>query len=64
MDGLVAQAETKGEIDFVEDFAAHVPGFVIGHLLGVPSAVAKSGKLRWQAEIGAILDYAGFAPPL
>ena len=33
---LLDQVLAQGEIDFVADFAAHVPGFVIGRLLGAP----------------------------
>ncbi len=33
---LLDKVLAQGEIDFVADFAAHVPGFVIGRLLGAP----------------------------
>lgn len=35
---LVAGLAGAGEIDFVAELAVHVPGHVIGHLLGVPDA--------------------------
>ncbi len=35
---LLDDALARGEIDFVEDFAAHVPGRIIGRMLGVPDA--------------------------
>lgn len=36
--GLVSALVGAGEIDFVAELAEHVPGHVIGHLLGVPDA--------------------------
>ena len=36
--GLVSSLVGAGEVDFVADLAVHVPGHVIGHLLGVPEA--------------------------
>ncbi len=35
---LLDDVLARGEVDFVADFAAHVPGFVIGRLLGTPDA--------------------------
>ena len=36
VDHLIEDVMGKGEFDFIEDFAAHVPGHIIGRLLGVP----------------------------
>ncbi len=36
VDHLIEQAAGRGTFDFIEDFAAHVPGHIIGRLLGVP----------------------------
>jgi cytochrome P450 len=51
LDGLAG----KSKIDFIEEFAAHVPGFVIGHLLGVPSE--HSAQLRlWSEQVVQFFD--------
>lgn len=45
----------RGEIDFVEDFAAGIPGHVIGRLLGVPEE--DCDKLRvWSENIVQYFD--------
>ena len=36
VDKLLAELVGKNEIDFVEDFASHIPGHIIGRMLGVP----------------------------
>ncbi len=36
VDRLIGNLGEQGEFDFIEDFAAHVPGHIIGRLLGVP----------------------------
>ncbi len=36
VDHLLAGLEGRAEFDFIEDFAVHVPGHIIGRLLGVP----------------------------
>ncbi len=33
---LIDEVADRGEFDFIDDFAAHVPGHIIGRLLGVP----------------------------
>ncbi len=38
VDHLIEDVAGRGEFDFIEDFAAHVPGHIIGRLLGVPDA--------------------------
>ena len=38
VDHLIDVVAERGEFDFIEDFAAHVPGHIIGRLLGVPDA--------------------------
>jgi cytochrome P450 len=42
-------------IDFIEDFAAHIPGLVIGKLLGVPEEDAPQLR-RWSEEIVRFFD--------
>ena len=36
VDRLLGELDNKDEIDFIGDFAAHVPGHIIGRVLGVP----------------------------
>ena len=38
IDDVAAKATDRGTFDFIEDFAARVPGHIIGRLLGVPDA--------------------------
>ncbi len=38
VDDLIDKVTGQGPFDFIEDFAAHVPGHIIGRLLGVPDA--------------------------
>ncbi len=52
---LLYAALDKGEIDFVEDFAAHVPGHIIGRMLGVPDEDCP--RLRtWSENIVQYFD--------
>jgi len=37
VDTLLDQLSSHDQIDFVADFAAHIPGYAIGQLLGVPA---------------------------
>jgi hypothetical protein len=55
VDRLVAGLPRCGEIDFIEDFAAHVPGQVIGRVLGVPDEDCT--QLRaWSENIVQFFD--------
>ena len=36
VDQLLAELADHNEVDFVEDFASHIPGHIIGRMLGVP----------------------------
>ena len=52
---LVSGLVGAGEVDFVSELAVHVPGHVIGHLLGVPEA--DSPMLRkWSENIVQYFD--------
>jgi cytochrome P450 len=52
---LLDAALDRHEIDFVEDFAAHVPGHIIGRMLGVPDADCP--RLRtWSENIVQYFD--------
>jgi cytochrome P450 len=55
VDRLVAGLPRCGEFDFIEDFAAHVPGQVIGRVLGVPDE--DCAQLRvWSENIVQFFD--------
>ena len=55
VDRLLDQAQDKGQVDLVEDFAAAIPIEVIGNLLGVPRA--DRGPLRgWSLAILSALE--------
>jgi len=55
VDGLLDELSEQDEIDFVSDFAAHVPGHIIGRVLGVPDEDAP--KLRhWSEEVVRYFD--------
>jgi cytochrome P450 len=52
---LLDAALDRGAIDFVEDFAAHVPGHIIGRMLGVPDEDCP--RLRtWSENIVQYFD--------
>ncbi|MFT5138219.1 MAG: cytochrome P450, partial [Arenicella sp.] len=55
IDDLLDACEAKQTIDFIEDFAAHIPGLVIGKLLGVPEADAPQLRL-WSEQIVQFFD--------
>lgn len=55
IDHLLNACEAKQTIDFIEDFAAHIPGLVIGKLLGVPDADAPQLRL-WSEQIVQFFD--------
>src|SRR5262249_29832813 len=44
---VLAEVQARGEIDFVEDFAIHVPLIVIAELLGIDPAM-RSRLYRWS----------------
>ncbi|WP_295177443.1 cytochrome P450 [Shimia sp.] len=55
VDGLLDELSEQDEIDFVSDFAAHVPGHIIGRVLGVPDEDAP--RLRhWSEEVVRFFD--------
>ncbi len=55
VDQLLDNLQDRDEIDFVEDFAAQVPGFVIGHLLGAPAEDCLQLR-RWSETIVRFFD--------
>ncbi len=50
LSGLLNGCIERGEFDFVADLAAHVPGWIIGHVLGVPPADRPQLK-AWSENI-------------
>jgi cytochrome P450 len=52
---LLDRALVRRELDFVEDFAAHIPGRVIGRLLGVPDSDCDRLRL-WSENIVQYFD--------
>jgi cytochrome P450 len=52
---LLDDALARGEIDFVEDFAAQIPGHIIGRMLGVPDVDCDRLRL-WSENIVQYFD--------
>jgi len=55
VDYLIERAAERGTFDFIEDFAAQVPGHIIGRLLGVPDADC-SVLRTWSENIVQYFD--------
>jgi cytochrome P450 len=55
VDGLVDGLAERSEIDFVEDLAAHVPGHIIGRVLGVPDEDCPQLRI-WSENIVQFFD--------
>ncbi len=55
VDQLIAGFKDKDQIEFIEDFAAHVPGYVIGHLLGAPEEYSNQLRL-WSEQVVQFFD--------
>lgn len=55
VEGLLDDLKHHEQIDFVADFAAHVPGFVIGQFLGVPAEDAAQLR-KWSERIVQFFD--------
>ncbi|WP_299845695.1 cytochrome P450 [uncultured Paracoccus sp.] len=55
VNGLLDDLEGRDEIEFIEDFAAHVPGRVIAHILGAPQE--HSAQMRaWSEDVVQYFD--------
>ncbi|TRD23281.1 cytochrome P450 [Palleronia caenipelagi] len=54
---LLDDLEDRTEFDFVEAFAAHVPGLVIGRIIGVPDEYAPQLRL-WSEQVVRFFDVA------
>lgn len=55
VDGLVDTLLERREIDFVEDLASHVPGHIIGNILGVPDEDCPQLRI-WSENVVQFFD--------
>lgn len=55
VDHLLDNLEDRDTIDFIGDFAAHIPGYVIGQLLGAPAEDRVQLRL-WSEQIVQFFD--------
>lgn len=55
VDRLIAGLDGREEIDFIEDFAAHIPGHVIGRVLGVPDEDCPQLRI-WSERVVSYFD--------
>jgi cytochrome P450 len=55
VDTLVEQILERQEIDFIADLAAHVPGHIIGNILGVPDEDCPQLRL-WSEDVVQFFD--------
>ncbi|PYG27035.1 cytochrome P450 [Pelagimonas varians] len=55
VDGKLEALTDLGEFDFIEDFAAHVPGHIIGRLLGVPDEHCPQLRI-WSENVVRFFD--------
>ncbi len=55
VDDLLNGLEDRNQIDFIADFANHVPGFVIGMLLGVPEKDCPQLRI-WSEQVVQFFD--------
>lgn len=55
VDDLLDKLQEQDEIEFISGFADHIPGYVIGHLLGVPEEHCTQLRL-WSERIVQFFD--------
>jgi len=55
VDSLLDDLQDKPTIDFISDLAIHIPGAVIGHLLGVPEQDCPQLRL-WSEQVVQFFD--------
>lgn len=55
VDHLLDSLPVNQPLDFIEDFAAHIPGYVIGHLLGAPAEDCPQLRL-WSEQVVRFFD--------
>ena len=52
---LLNEVLQGGQVDFINAFAAHLPGYIIGHLLGVPDQDCPTLR-KWSEDIVQYFD--------
>ena len=55
VNNLLNQIIDKNEIDFVKDFVSHVPGHIIGRVLGVPDEDCPQLRI-WSEKVVKFFD--------
>ncbi len=55
VDGLLDQLLEQQDFNFIDDLAAHVPGHIIGHVLGVPDEDCPQLRI-WSEDIVQFFD--------
>lgn len=55
VDRLLDELADRQDIDFMNEFAVHIPGFVIGHLLGAPARDCHQLRL-WSEQVVQFFD--------
>lgn len=55
VDGLLDGLQGRTQIDFIADFAAHVPGLVIAHILGAPPEYSVQMR-QWSEDVVQFFD--------
>ena len=55
VDHLLDDLSDRESFDFIEDFAAHIPGHIIGRLIGVPDADCPLLRI-WSEEVVRFFD--------
>jgi cytochrome P450 len=55
VDDLLDDLSARNEIEFIEDFAAHIPGRVIAHILGAPQEYSAQMR-QWSEDVVQFFD--------
>lgn len=61
VDGALGRLIAQGQFDFIADLAAHLPGQVIGHLIGTDPALAPQ-MTRWSDDTVGYFDVSRRTP--
>lgn len=55
VDGLLDELAGRNQIEFINDFAAHIPGRVIAHILGAPQEYSAQMR-QWSEDVVQFFD--------
>lgn len=55
VDGLLAELAGQPKIEFIKDFAAHIPGRVTAHILGAPQEYSAQMR-QWSEQVVQFFD--------